>query len=119
MEGITMSAYIVSDETINCIVNGMIDYGIITTSSAQEKAEELLALNVASVNSLYRESRKPRRIVFKPGKYTPAEIMGCINCYQYQSCEIAGFRDIPSYYYTDWLKGRIIDKLLPDQPWGL
>lgn len=127
-----MSAYIVSNETINCIINGMIDNRIIGVLSAEIIGQALLDQNYASVNYRYDEQTKPEKFHFErkddmfggilidvANAYTDTEIFGCIQCWQYQSCEDPNHRETEAWRYVERLERVLIEKKFPDYPWGL
>jgi hypothetical protein len=127
-----MSAYIVSNETINCIVHGMIDNRIIGILSAEEIGQALLDQNYASVNYRYDEQTKPEKFRFErkgdmfggilidvANAYTDTEIYGCIQCWQYQSCEDPNHRETEAWRRVERLEYALVEKKFPDYPWGL
>lgn len=122
-----MSAYIVSNETINCIVNGMLDNNVIGTLSAEEIGQQLLDENYKSVNYRYDEDEEPARFAFKRkgnimivnSGYTDTEVWGCIRCWKYQSCEHPDDERGRVWGYVDSLEYHLMEKAFPDAPWGL
>lgn len=131
-----MSAYIVSNETINCIVNGMIDNRVIDTMSAIKVGQELYNQNAKSLNYRYDEDNEAPKFQFARrgvlfeiegvpvlydanNVYTDNDIYGCIQCWMYQSCEDPDHRDSYAWRYVERLERKIIDKKFPDYPWGL
>ena len=131
-----MSAYIVSNETINCIVNGMIDNRVIATMSAQEVGQLLLDQNYRSVNYRYKEDDKPHKFEFErkgvaleiggtpvlysaDEMYTDSQVYGCVSCWKYQSCEDPNHESSWAWKYVRDLEYKLIEKAYPDAPWGL
>lgn len=98
-----MSAYIVNDETISAIVKGFEIYGAIYDAEGYRKpnsiiinitdlrnsiGQHLLNQNYASVNWRYREDEEPRKFEYVDiPNINPGMILGCIHCYNYQTCE--------------------------------
>lgn len=98
-----MSAYIVNDETISAIVKGFEIYGATYNAEGYKKpnsiiinmtdlrnsiGQHLLNQNYASVNCRYREDGEPRKFEYVDiPNINPGMILGCINCYDYQTCE--------------------------------
>lgn len=98
-----MSAYIVNDETISAIVKGFEMYGATYDAEGYKKpisiivnvtdlrnsiGQHLLNQNYASVNCRYREDEEPRKFKYVDiPNINPGMILGCIHCYNYQTCE--------------------------------
>lgn len=127
-----MSAYIVSNETINCIVNGMIDNRIIARLDAENYGQALLDQNYESVNWRYDEKEKPGKFHFErkgdlfggilmdvSTMYTDTQIYGCIQCWKYQSCEDPNHRESWAWRHVALLERALVEKKFPDYPWGL
>ena len=138
-----MSAYIVNDKTINVIVSGFVDFGIEYRNQkdkiwncgsvygviidlytvGQIIATDLLKANYDSVNYRYNENTEPRKIKFEKVTYNFGELLGCINCFDYQACEVENWED--SYIYKDLqcLKNAILKKAIKqlgfEIPWGV
>lgn len=111
-----MSAFICDNETITCIARAFVEYGI-DFRGGEEKdwmdtilvdvnketkriGQALLAENYRSVNFRYREDTEVPE--FKPAtdlKIDIGTVMGCISCYEYQTCETDDWED--SYIYKD------------------
>lgn len=138
-----MSAYIVNDSTISVIVKGFEFYNASFSAEGYEPPENswfisldarrqsigqyLLDRNYDSVNYRYNENTKPHDFVFRDVDIDPGMIVGCINCYNYQTCE----KDIDGkdYFGTDLfhslnqLKLAILDWYIGldglKKPWGI
>jgi hypothetical protein len=62
------------------------------------------------------------RYVFKrTNKLTPVQILKAIDCYEYQSCEHAGWKTSEAHQFCRALEARMISSLpgYKDAPWGL
>ena len=127
-----MSAYVVSNETINCLVNGMIDHRVIGRIDAEMVGQMLLDQNQRSVNYRYSESNQAPKFKFErkgdmfggvlidvKAVYSDSDIYGCIQCWEYQSCENPGHDTSTAWMYVERLEREIIEKKFPDYPWGL
>ena len=134
-----MSAYVVSNDTINRIVTYLEKdnsenrwdrdmlakaAGIPPTDPnfADKLGEQLLLLNVDSVNRLYNEQDAPQDYEFKRIPCSKMQLFKTLSCYLYQSCEgdcdkTALFKavdrmqfsiaksiiyDLPAYEYAEW-----------------
>lgn len=98
-----ISAYLVGNETINCIVNGLIDSKIISIFFAEEIGQSLFNENQRSVNDRYRENESAPAFQFKRKEYSDLDVYGCIKCWQYQTCEYEGHEDAEGWKLTDKL----------------
>lgn len=93
-----MSAFLVSDNHINTLVtfarlhqiqfflnNGK----MLSGRDPQKLAEILKAENVRSLNYRYTEQEEAEPIQFRLTNtyFTPVQILGAANCYEYQACE--------------------------------
>ena len=137
-----MSAYVVNDKTINVITNGFCDMDLNYRNQEKEIykaslggliypideigqiiATDLLKANYNSVNYRYNENTEPHKIKFEKVSYNLGELLGCINCFDYQTCEVPNWED--SYIYKDLqiLKDRILNKAIKqlgfEIPWGV
>lgn len=132
-----MSCYIVNDETITVIAKGFVEYGvgfeaddykkkirIIVDQKAEieEIGQSLLNQNYASVNARYRENTPTPKFEMKQVKFNEGILLGCVNCYEYQSCETDNFYDSKLWYSLERLKDKILRSLIARQgqeiPWG-
>ena len=128
-----MSAYLVSDETINVITWGLFDYGLTLAKSkaapfANEALDEtgrvLLQQNYDSLAARYGDDATPHEYHFKkPKKYDEGILLGCVRCYIYQSCETENFGESTIYNYLNELKSRMLTRMIEnkglDMPWGV
>ena len=105
-----MSAFICDMQTIDCIVTGMERYevlslaqdvmrGMVLIDSQKIKnaiGQKLLNENYRSVNYRYQESDIPPKYKWNELPHcTDGDILGCIDCYEYQACET------DDYFETD------------------
>lgn len=139
-----MSAYIVSNETITAIVQGLQRKEFSSSLTDPETMQQynartnpqmvgqiLLNQNYKSVNYRYNEDAKPRKFtmtyrVDEKGyrdDYTLAEIYGSIRCYTYQACENPEWHDSEIDYtlraLKDDLAEKMAEKLGEEMPWGI
>lgn len=138
-----MSAYIVSDETISAIVKGFEMYDATYNAEGYKKpisiiinvtdlrnsiGQHLLNQNYASVNYRYRESTEPHKFEYVDiPNINPGMILGCIHCYNYQTCEadIEGkdYFESDLYYSLNELKEHMLKRYIErdgfDVPWGI
>lgn len=136
-----MSCYVVSDLTISAIVAAMADTGFEPASLKDEKSgikynpatcgqivgQMLLDANYASVNERYgghahaHEFKLTQKADGKP--FTLGEKYGCIECYEYQTCEKPGYDNSEIYSVLDYVKGdlacKMLKKLGEEFVWGL
>lgn len=134
-----MSCYVVSDLTISAIVAAMAarrDAGLKDEKTGikynpatcgQIVGQMLLDANYASVNERYGEHstahgfKLTRKADGKP--FTLGEMYGCIECYEYQTCQQPGYdtseiRDALDYARDD-LARKMLKKLGEESVWGL
>lgn len=138
-----MSAYIVNNETISAIVKGFEIYGAIYDAEGYKKpnqiiinitdlrnsiGQHLLNQNYASVNWRYRENEEPRKFEYVDiPNINPGMILGCIHCYNYQTCEadIEGKDYFESNLYQSLcdLKELMLERYITndgyEMPWGI
>lgn len=138
-----MSAYIVNDETISAIVKGFEMYGATYNAEGYKKpisiiinvtdlrnsiGQHLLNQNYASVNCRYREDEEPRKFEYVDiPNINPGMILGCIHCYNYQTCEadIEGKDYFESNLYQSLteLKEHMLERYITNDgyeiPWGI
>lgn len=132
-----MSAYIVNNETISVIAKAFIDYDVIFTADDyspevqviknikkkyNEIGQSLINENYRSVNYRYREDKKPPKFEYVEVKSDEGTLVGCINCYIYQSSETNDFFESYLYYSLNNLKNEILNRLIKEKgqdiPWG-
>lgn len=137
-----MSAYVVNDKTINVIASGFVDfnveyrkksYAIQQTSLCgviydidkigQIIATDLLKANYDSVNYRYCENTEPHEIKFEKVSYNLGELLGCIECFNYQACEVENWEDSLIYKDLQCLKNAILENAIKrlgfEIPWGV
>lgn len=136
-----MSCYIVSDLTISAIVAAMADCDFGPAGLKDERSgveynsatcgeivgQMLLDANYASVNRRYGKSAHAHdfKLTQKPdGKpFTLGEKYGCIECYEYQTCEQPGYDNSEIHSVLDYVKDDLACKMLKmlgdEFVWGL
>lgn len=142
-----MSCYVLSDSEISVIANAFITYGVDFqakgyykktpqiivdfNSLKQELGQALLDVNVSSVNYRYDENNKEKftydfdvdKKLLKDGKINTGMIYGCIECHEYQSCEIPDYYTSDIHYSLTRLKNKILEKYIKQDGfeigWGL
>lgn len=137
-----MSAYIVNDKTINVIASGFCDMDLSYRNKENEIynaslggliypidkigqiiATDLLKANYDSVNYRYNKNTEPHKIKFEKATYNLGELLGCIDCFDYQACEVSNWEN--GYIFKDLqlLKDRILNKAIKqlgfEIPWGV
>lgn len=81
-----MSAYVVSDYHIACIVRNYAKRAPLDEHEQQVLANILLAGNIASVNYRYRENEPPIECDIKEWRdMDPAEVLSLVDCLDYNS----------------------------------
>lgn len=124
-----MSAYIVNDETISVIVKAFEIYQVsyraddyypstrfILDANEQRQAigQSLLNQNYASVNFRYGETNEAHKFEYKDvnllrnGKIDTGLIVGCIDCYNYQACEMNDYFESRIFYSLKDLKDAML-----------
>ena len=90
-----MSAWIVSRAHIHVLVNGLVGLGIVPLEQATETGRLLWGTNHDSVNFRYGESTPTPKYTFvrarKPLHHL--HLLAAEECYEYQSCEHAEWKD--------------------------
>lgn len=129
-----MSAYIVTDETIHAIVQGLtLGSGVHvymggpsyrwTTAEADELGQLLVDENYASVNYRYQEDTEPHTYKYqlRIATLAPVALLKQINHYEYQACEHSGWGKSIAKRACEALRDHTIHKLpgYADAPWGL
>ena len=139
-----MSAYIVDNKTISAIVKGIEQYNvdyraenytapvqIIINLQQMRNAigQSLLDQNYKSVNYRYGEDTITPKFTFEDEKNTvafndgiPGIILGCIKCYNYQTCETSDYFTSDLYYSLQELKTAMLERYIANEgfdiPWG-
>ena len=119
-----MSAYLVNNETINCIVNGAIQLRdrFDREIDPQQAGEMLIKENCRSLNSRYDDD--PEKIsypfVFKRQNYDKKDIYGCTACYNYQACESEDYELTEAAEFIRYVQQRLLLSFIGEEyPWGL
>lgn len=136
-----MSAYIMNDDEINYIVSYFIDpshsidggawlhigdeYNYLTSKNSAEVAKILQAENVRSVNNRYGDDT-PNTYEFE---YIPAarkrpvgNIIGALDCLEYQSCETDDYHQSNAYEIMQGLRKHLLKTIAEKDgtyTWGI
>lgn len=125
-----MSAFICDNETITCIARAFIDYGvefrggrpktwveqicIDVQEETKRIGQALLEANYKSVNFRYNEDTEVPE--FEPAElkdgFDEGVVIGCIACYDYQSCEVNDWEETLIYKDLQRLKDKILKRLV-------
>lgn len=134
-----MSAYIVSNETINTIAWGFVTLGVdyypknshgrqirnvFVNDTIQKIGESLLQQNYDSVNYRYGEKESAPKVQFdKPKEFDFGRLYGCIQCYRYQACEVPNYDTCEIECSLKRLETAITEHLIKaaglNIPWGI
>lgn len=140
-----MSAYIVSDKTIDAIIYGARVYAknspcfkrFSPWADADVIGQALVNQNYASVNYRYEEKGEPHEYRFqdeddwrvsailidKSKTYTLGEVYGAIRCYSYQACETPDWDKSGICRWLQSMESEIcriaLERLGEDVPWGI
>lgn len=119
-----MSAYVVNNNTIDVIVRGLEKYritysadnynptyGVIIDRQKTNSAigQSLLDYNYKAVNERYKEDTETRKYQFTDIQFNEGMLIGCIDCFEYQACEIKEWFDSNAHFSLQRLKD-IIEK---------
>ena len=120
-----MSAWIVSKDHIDCIVQAMIAEGLTTMDNATMVGRVLWRQNHHSVDYRYNEESDPscwRGYRFR-GIEAPLDdaiVLQQLWCYEYQSCEDPGWEHSPARVRTNQLATALRARgVQADGPWGI
>jgi len=141
-----MSAHVVHTDTLDLIVaaalhgatntnplivpwQGELRMFTNTPEDARVLGQLLLDANVASVNHRYNEGENPERYTYNPRGIAPylggplatwADVLAAIQCYDYQACELPGYRDNYPHAVVRAIEQRVISRIIDaaDAPWG-
>jgi len=134
-----MSAYVVDDKTISALAKAFIDYGVdfkaedFTMPSIcgvifnddemkQAVGERLLKANYDSVNYLYGEDDAPREYKYEDVEINEGIVLGCLDCFNYQTCEVDRWEESLLYGSLEALRGKLLERLIKRAgykvPWG-
>lgn len=131
-----MSAYIVSDKTISVIAKGLVDYGVETEGVKFDTMQMmlinlryepigqwLLEQNYKSANYRYDDDLQTPKFNYEEVEADEGTLLGCIDCYMYQSCETPDFEDTGIYRALQELKRKMLERLIKAKgyeiPWGI
>lgn len=125
-----MSAYLVSDNHMDVLVNYFIDnrtmhqlwtrlngeYQYLTEDNAHILAHILYTENVRSVNNRYDEENSDEAYEFKRLKYVKqtysvAEMAGALDCLEYQSCDREDYLDSEAWYNLCNMRKHLLKKI--------
>lgn len=129
-----MSAYVVAQAHIDYLVLAAVEltrphrgYGIryggdrVTDDTADEIGAALLAANIASVNERYPTARElpgslpaPATYRFDPTglpRLDPVQLLKALDCYEFQSCEPANWRNSEARQFCERLRMAAICEL--------
>jgi len=128
-----MSAYVISDATINLIAGiyaqkcMYISDDEMRLNEAQRAAQILIDENYRSVNHRYREEGEPHKQTFNAKwlgafeKFSAVELLKACGCFCYQACETEDFEKSDAFNIVIQVRCRIEDKLpgYEAAPWGI
>ena len=126
-----MSAYIMSDESINNIVNYFANaareqdqayvpmngtYNYITHKTAEEVANILYTQNVRSVDSRYNEENQ-YSFTFKPSykKISDKELVNELSSLEYQSCETDDYYTTEAYQIICRMREQLLQDMFAEE----
>lgn len=122
-----MSAYVVDNKTITCIAKAFVDYGVEFSDGkphtiqiivdlnkmVQDIGQALLKANYDSVNARYGEDTEcPAFEIAEIGSYNEGTVFGCIDCFEYQACEVDDWDTSPIKASLDRLERKITERLI-------
>lgn len=109
-----MSAYIVTDNTINAVLGFADQYDL-----NQFECEDFSALgqllvdeNYRSVNSRYDEDRTPHTFVYSRYTVPTVAALQHLACIEYQLCETKGWETTLAFRLCARLRKKMVDRLL-------
>lgn len=108
-----MSAWIVSQAHIDCLVQSLINEGIVERDDATKVGKELWRENHRSVNYRYGERTRTPNYVFQ-GTSAPLDaaiVYKQVACYEYQTCERSDWEKSVSFRLTQLLRERLLGHL--------
>ena len=120
-----MSAFICDNKTISVIARAFVDYGVtfrdgkyhepsvvvLMNKMCQDIGQSLLAENYRSVNFRYRLDDEVPEFEYEPVDFDEGMVWGCIQCYEYQSCETEDWYGSEIQVSLKMLKNRITERL--------
>lgn len=118
-----MSAYVVSDRTINALLAFAVAHRVSDFNDPAAAGNILLAENQRSVNYLYGEHTPAPVLKYDAGEPVPelVQVLKLIDCVEYQSCETPDWVTTPAFQLLNHLRSKATG-LLPGYDaaeWGL
>ncbi len=123
-----MSAFICNNETITCIARAFVEYGVEfrggepksamdmilvdTNKETKRIGQALLAENYRSVNFRYNENTEVPEFEPAEVEFDEGTVLGCIDCYEYQSCEPDDWEETLVFKDLVELKATILKRLV-------
>ena len=133
-----MSCYIVSDETISVIAKALAEYDIgiqpsgveltseqlvFTNLRCQPIGEWLLEQNVKSFCYRYDEEMPMPKFKYQDIEADEGTLLGCIECYEYQSCDTEDYETSEIHRWLTRLKDKMLKRLIEQKGqeirWGI
>lgn len=125
-----MSCYICDNETISVLARAFKEYGVrfrnnegFYLDSVADIGQALLKQNYASYDYRYAEQNEVPK--FKPNykiEYDEGDVVGCIGCYFYQSCETDDWDGSNIHRSLEKLQYAVLEYLVKrcgmKMPWG-
>ena len=112
-----MSAFLVGNKTINAIVQGAIEEGIITTQEANKVGKKLLRANLYSLKVRYGDPMTIKETVNSYSftknyeKTSDHQVIQACHCLDYQSCEYDSWRKSEACKIVDAVEEAKLKKL--------
>lgn len=126
-----MSAYIMSEQDINDIVNYFVnatasdqlwlcidgDYNYLTRDNAEHVADILYRENVRSVDARYNETNTVN-FTYKPTYNTVSdkEVSQLIDSLEYQSCETSDYYETQAYKMLCNMRKNLLQRIFAEEP---
>lgn len=133
-----MSVYILNDKEISVLVEGIINYSVNASAFSKHNSimidlnvlrkdigQALLNQNYESYNNRYSEDNKPREFQFdrKAISYNNGQLLGCIDCYEYQCGESEEYYSSVIHQTMNQLKYNMLKRYIQKEgyeiEWGL
>ena len=114
-----MSAWIVSKKHIDALVTWATKNNIVVThkgalhpisGNLDDIGQSLWRENFRSVNSRYSENKRTPKYIFQPEHATDMVIYKNIGCYDYQTCEHAGYKDSFAFAFVEAVMKKLDEK---------
>ena len=117
-----MSCYIVSDETISVIAKALVEL-VFTNLRCQPIGEWLLEQNVKSFCYRYDEKMPMPKFKYQDIEADEGTLLGCIECYEYQSCNTEDYETSEIHRWLTRLKDKMLKRLIEQKGqeirWGI